>query len=127
SHQELLDSLCFSTVRNVTMGSSPVSDELLQRIERWFPNSQVNTSYGTTESGPGVFAPHPGGLPTPRGSVGTARDVPEIRLVNAEGKPTSSRGTLEVRSPSLMLGYRNRPEVTVPITSDGFHHTGDIF
>lgn len=127
AHQELIARLDLSSVTRITMGSAPASDDLLLSLKRWFPNCEVSQSYGTTESGPGAFGLHPT-LPTPRGSVGVARTVPETRLVDADGIPTDARrGVLEVRSPSLMLGYRNRPDVVPPITPDGFHHTGDVF
>lgn len=124
---DLLGELDLSSVARVTMGSAPSSHEMLAEIESWFPGASVTTSYGTTESGPGVFGPHPDGLPTPLGSVGAARRVPRIRLVDSDGEPTSGRGVLEVRSPSMMMRYRNRPDLVPPVTSDGFHHTGDLF
>jgi acyl-CoA synthetase (AMP-forming)/AMP-acid ligase II len=27
----------------------------------------------------------------------------------------------------MMMRYRNRPDLVPPVTSDGFHHTGDLF
>lgn len=32
-----------------------------------------------------------------------------------------------MRSPGLMNGYHNRPELIQPITPDGFYRTGDVF
>ncbi len=32
-----------------------------------------------------------------------------------------------MKSPAVMLGYHNRPDVPTPITPDGFYITGDVF
>ena len=32
-----------------------------------------------------------------------------------------------MKCPAVMLGYHNRPDVTPPITDDGFYVTGDVF
>jgi long-chain acyl-CoA synthetase len=34
---------------------------------------------------------------------------------------------LELKSPAVMMGYHNRPDVASPITEDGFYSTGDVF
>ncbi len=47
-----------------------------------------------------------------------------IRLV---GPDAPGAGVLQMRSPAIMLGYHNRPDVPVPITPDGFYDTGDVF
>jgi acyl-CoA synthetase (AMP-forming)/AMP-acid ligase II len=71
-----------------------------------------------------VFGPHPEGLAPPTGSVGTPHPEVQVRLV---GPDSPERGVLEMRSPAVMLGYDNRPDVASPITADGFYHTGDVF
>src|SRR5690625_7477889 len=63
----------------------------------------------------------------PQGSVGVAHPPVTIRLFAPGGAVSEHRGVLAVRSPALMSGYHHRPNLTPPITSDGFHHTGDIF
>src|SRR5690606_31658181 len=51
----------------------------------------------------------------------------ELRLVDGAGRPVEGRGVLEIRNPALLTGYHNRPDVAVPVTPDGFHHTRDVF
>jgi len=73
-----------------------------------------------------VFGPHPKGLPQPELSVGYPHPSVEVRLVDDEGH-TATQGVLEMKAPSLMNGYHNRPDLPSPITSDGFYVTGDVF
>ncbi|MEO8938814.1 MAG: class I adenylate-forming enzyme family protein [Burkholderiaceae bacterium] len=115
----------FSTVRHVRMGSAPVSDRLALQIRALLPDASVVNSYGTTEGGPVVFGPHPDGLPTPLDSVGYPHPEVDVRIEADELGP--DHGVLEMRSPAIMLGYHERPDVRNPITADGFYVTGDVF
>ena len=122
--KEALAKADFSSVRTVRMGSAPVTDALAVQIRTLLPNARIINAYGTTEGGPVVFAGHPDGLPQPTGSVGYPHPGVEARLVGGE---TPDTGVLEMKSPAIMLGYHNRPDVKSPITADGFYNTGDVF
>ncbi|WP_324651076.1 class I adenylate-forming enzyme family protein [Georgenia sp. H159] len=124
---ELLEGRDLSSVRGIYMGSAPAAPALFDQLRTVFPNAEILFGYGTTESGPVVFAPHADGLPTPDGSVGVANPAVELRLVDAAGRPVERHGVLEIRNPALLSGYHNRPDVPVPVTADGFHHTKDVF
>ena len=115
----------FSSVRNLRMGSAPVSPSLHLRICEQFPQAKIVNAYGTTEGSPVVFAPHPGGKPTPPGSLGCRHPAVELRLIDETGAASDS-GVLQMRSPGLMSGYHNRPDLS-PFTTDGFYVTGDLF
>ncbi len=115
-----------SSVRSIRLGSAPVSPALSEAIRAAFPNARLINAYGTTEAGPVVFGPHPAGLPTPPLSVGYPHPAVELRLRAADGT-LGDLGVLEQRSPSLMNGYWNRPDLKPPITADGFYITGDVF
>jgi long-chain acyl-CoA synthetase len=120
---ELLARHDLSSVRAVRMGSAPVSPALIAAARRAFPGATVGNVYGTTEAGPIVFAPHPGGLPTPDLSVGAAHPQVELRLAGG-----GSEGVLQMRCPALMTGYHNLPDATArALTPDGFYDTGDVF
>lgn len=121
---DLLDGVDLTSVQKITLGSAPLTDNLLSRLRRFFPHARYNNSYGTTEHGPTAFAPHPDGLPTPPLSPGCPAPGVEIRLV---GGQDATQGVLEVRSPANMNGYRNLPDVTAKRLKDGWYHTGDVF
>jgi acyl-CoA synthetase (AMP-forming)/AMP-acid ligase II len=124
--QELLKQTDLSSVQFVRMGSAPVSAKLMADLHRMLPQAKVTNAYGTTEAGPVVFGPHPKGLPQPENSVGYPHPDVQVRLVDEKGREMDD-GELEMKSPAVMLGYHNRPDVKSPITKDGFYRTGDVF
>jgi acyl-CoA synthetase (AMP-forming)/AMP-acid ligase II len=115
-----------SSVEFLRMGSAPVSQSLMDAIHRTLPKAAVTNAYGTTEAGPVVFGTHPKGLPQPEMSVGYPYPEVQLRLIGENGKP-SDHGVLEMKSPAIMNGYHNRPDIVPPITGDGFYNTGDVF
>jgi long-chain acyl-CoA synthetase len=119
----LIAQLDFSSVHDVSIGSAPLTDALLGQIEELFPQAHVSNGFGTTEAGPSVFGPHPQGLPAPPLSLGYPRSSISWRLVDG---PTKSQGVLALRTPALMRGYLNLPQVTAEKMRDGWYLTGDI-
>lgn len=113
-----------SGVELVRMGSAPVNDSLAEQVRTLLPNARIINAYGTTEGGPIVFSDHPDGRATPMGSVGYPHPGVAVRLVDGESEDS---GVLEMKSPAVMLGYHNRPDVRCPIAADGFYNTGDVF
>jgi long-chain acyl-CoA synthetase len=59
-------------------------------------------------------------------AVGYPHPKVQVRLVGENGS-LSDVGVLEMKSPAIMNGYHNRPDVASPITGDGFYVTGDVF
>lgn len=115
-----------SSVEFIRMGSAPVSEALMVATHRAFPKAKVTNAYGTTEAGPVVFGPHPKGLPQPESSVGYPHPLVQLRLVDGDSR-NADQGGLEMKSPALMNGYYNRPDVKPPFTADGFYITKDVF
>jgi acyl-CoA synthetase (AMP-forming)/AMP-acid ligase II len=124
--RDLLARTDLSSVKVIRMGSAPVSASLLAQIHAMLPNARVINAFGTTEGGPVVFGPHPQGLPTPAMSVGYPHPAVSLRLAPgpADGP---NQGILEMKSPGLMLGYHQRPDLATPFTPDGYYSTGDVF
>jgi acyl-CoA synthetase (AMP-forming)/AMP-acid ligase II len=116
----------FSSVEFVRMGSAPVSESLMAALKRALPHAAITNAYGTTEGGPVVFGPHPDGLPQPELSVGYPHPEVRLRLRDGDGR-AAAQGVLEMKSPALMNGYHNRPDLISAILADGFYVTGDVF
>jgi acyl-CoA synthetase (AMP-forming)/AMP-acid ligase II len=123
---DLLTRTDLSSVEFVRMGSAPVSASLMQSLHRLLPKAAVTNAYGTTEAGPVVFGPHPNNLPQPEMSVGYPHPQVQLRLVEGDNRD-ADQGVLEMKSPAIMLGYHNRPDLPPPLTPDGFYITGDVF
>lgn len=123
----LLERTDLSSVRNLRMGSAPVSNSLMDQLRRTFPNASILNAYGTTEAGPIVFGPHPQGIPQPAFSVGYPH--PQVMLRLAQGSNIDAEeGVLQMNAPALMNGYHRLPELTRQVmTDDGYYITGDVF
>jgi acyl-CoA synthetase (AMP-forming)/AMP-acid ligase II len=124
--QEAMASADLSSVQYLRMGSAPASATLLDKIKQTFPKARILNAYGTTEGSPIVFGPHPKGKPTPDLSLGYKHPQVDLRLVDNTGAE-ADEGVLQLRSPGMMSGYHNRPDLPQPFTSDGYYVTGDIF
>jgi long-chain acyl-CoA synthetase len=118
----LLKEYDLSGVRQVSLGSAPITPALMETIATVFPNAIVTNSYGTTEIGPAVFGPHPDGLPRPALSLGYPDARHDLRLVGGD----ENQGILEVKGPSLMQEYVGQPELTRQRLGSGYYNTGDI-
>jgi acyl-CoA synthetase (AMP-forming)/AMP-acid ligase II len=121
--RELLGGLDFSSVTNVTMGSAPLTQALVDKVQAIFPGALINNSYGTTEAGPAPFGIHPAGIPRP--PVACGYPVPGSAAELREG-PSPDEGVLYMKSPMLMEGYNNLPEKTAEVMVDGWYRSGDI-
>lgn len=120
---ELVSRLDLGCVHSISIGSAPLTDALLVRIQRLFPNASISNGYGTTEGGPATFGPHPDGLPTPPLSFGYPAPGTECRLVDG---PSPDEGVLALRTPALMDGYLNLPQLTREKLRAGWYLTGDV-
>jgi len=121
--RELIGGLDFSSVTNVTMGSAPLTQALVDKVQALFPKSTINNSYGTTEGGPSPFGPHPDGIPRPPAALGYP--LPGSLCELREG-PGPDEGVLYMKSPMRMEGYNNLPAKTDEVLKDGWYRSGDI-
>ncbi|MEO0410559.1 MAG: class I adenylate-forming enzyme family protein [Pseudomonadota bacterium] len=110
-------------VTSVAMGSAPLSQTLLDRLKKHFPNAAISNGYGTTETGPAVFGVHPEGKAAPPLSIGYPMDGAQVRLVGPEAP---QRGTLQVKSPMTLAAYHKLPKASAAKIKDGWYDTGDV-
>jgi long-chain acyl-CoA synthetase len=121
--RDLIDRLDLSAVRDVTIGSAPLTDALLAQVQKLFPNAEIRNGFGTTEAGPAVFGPHPQGLARPPLSLGYPFADVGCELVDG---PSADSGVLALRTAALMQGYLNQPQATASRMRDGWYVTGDV-
>jgi acyl-CoA synthetase (AMP-forming)/AMP-acid ligase II len=113
-----------SSVRVLSMGSSPASDQLLADLHAQFPAAEIQLNYGSTEGGPIMFGwYHPEGLTRPPHSIGYPMRGCAWKLVNG---PRANEGELYCRNPGVAKGYLNLPQATAARFEDGWYKTGDI-
>ena len=102
-------------VSRVGMGSAPLTQALIDKVQALFPKATLSNSYGTTEAGPCPFGPHPDGVPRPPLCAGYPLPHSEVEL---RGGASPDEGevffdgrtdlTKLKRGLILMVGQRNR-------------------
>jgi acyl-CoA synthetase (AMP-forming)/AMP-acid ligase II len=124
--RDLIESLDFSALKGIKIGSAPTARELQEAVEAAF-KVPVRESYGLTEGGPVMMGTPTDGREVPKGSAGVAWPENELKLVDPEGRESESYGELWVKNPGITPGYHNLPEVNRQRIVDGWLKTGDLF
>jgi long-chain acyl-CoA synthetase len=112
------------TVRSISLGGSPVTPELTDRLRTVFPAVRrgVSTVYGMTEAGGTVAAASGALMADHPGTSGRALPVVELRIDSPDEAGT---GEILVRTPAQMIGYWNDNAGSL-IDPGGWLHTGDL-
>ena len=121
---DLIESLDFSALKRISMGSAIVPPQLIERLTDTFKVS-VRESFGLTEGGGAIRQPIDGRIP-PRGSVGFVAPELEVKLVTPSGEESQQEGECWIRSPYVLREYVNLPELSRERIRDGWLRTGDI-
>jgi acyl-CoA synthetase (AMP-forming)/AMP-acid ligase II len=118
-----------SSVRNVGYGGSPISDALLARVMKVFPEASFRQGYGMTELAPGatMLGPDEHRAGERLRSAGRALAHCEVRIVDGDDNevPRHTVGEVVCRGGHVMLGYWNKPGETAEALRGGWMHTGD--
>lgn len=111
-------------LRFVTCASAPLRAEEVEQFERAFGAPLLNC-YGITETASWT-AFSPNSPDRDKLSIGT-RFACDIRAVDSAGDPLSpgGAGELQVRGPSVMLGYYKESDLTAKAIRGGWFCTGD--
>ena len=112
-------------VTTAVTGSAPSTAEFFEQMHRLFPKAETANSWGTTESGPIAFGPHPEGIAKPMGALGYLRKNIDVKFVGGAATG-ATEGVLHIRTPALMTGYLNREADTKKRLIDGWYDTGDV-
>ena len=113
-----------NSVRCWLSAGAPLPMELAQQWQSSV-GVPIQNGYGLTETFLVTFNAEP--LTKP-GSVGTPLPGVAISIVDSEGVvvPIGERGEVVIATPSLMLGYWQRPHESAAVLRDGRFHTGDV-
>lgn len=123
-----------SSLRNIIYGAASIDETLLTQAIEALPYTQFMQVYGMTELAP-VVTVLPAHCHTIGGqknnklkSAGRPSPTSEVKIIHpntGEECLLCEFGEIIVRSPSVMLGYWNKPEQTENALRDGWMHTGD--
>jgi len=120
-----------SSLQYIQYGGAAMPEAVLSSALELWPNVKFVQFYGQTESGPIITSLppqyHQPGNPKLR-SVGLPVSTYLLEIWDAEDRrlPTGQIGEIVGRSPSVMTGYWNRPELTSAAFRHGWLHTGDV-
>ncbi|RSK50027.1 AMP-dependent synthetase/ligase [Hymenobacter rigui] len=104
-------------VRYIVSGGGALQPRLARVF--WAAGIRVMEGYGMTETSPVIAASQPVPESNLIGAVGPVLPGVEVKI--------AADGEILTRSPSVMQGYYNRPDLTAEvIDTEGWLHTGDI-
>jgi len=113
---------------SVRLFQSAAATMPLEIARRWRETygTTIYEGYGLTETSPAATFNHE--YEYRPGSVGTAVDMVEMRVVDPDDRdvPPGTWGEVVFRGPNVMLGYWNRPAETAEAMRGGWLHTGDV-
>jgi fatty-acyl-CoA synthase len=118
-----------SSVRSISYGASPISEDLLRKAQARF-GCDFLQFYGMTETtGAGTYLP-PEAHDSTKGklrSCGKPWPGVEVKIARADGSEAAENevGQVLIRSPMVMKSYWRRAEATADAIKDGWMHTGD--
>lgn len=123
------------SLRRVACGTSALPADLWREIQRWAGTDDVMNVYSMTECGmlavqsAAESAPEDGlvGRPFPGVEIKLVPiDTPPAAIAVAPDSGTDILGLVCARTPSLMRGYFERPDLTAKVVNDGWFLTGDL-
>ena len=119
----------FASLKNISYGASPISDDVLMRAKEIF-GCEFLQVYGLTETTGGGTCLAPEDHEPSRNklrSCGKPAPGHQIRVVDSNGKTLAARevGEIVIRAPNVMKGYWNKDDATKKSIVNAWFHTGD--
>ena len=115
-----------SSLRYLVCGAAPLAPESVRTLSERLPHVELREGYGLTECCALLSTNPPGRVRA--GSVGLPVPGVEVRIVDERDDelPRGEVGEICCRSPFVMAGYWNDPQLTADATRGGWLHTGDM-
>jgi long-chain acyl-CoA synthetase len=122
------DAFACPDLRQILTGGEQLSDHLATQIEALFPNADLINIFGLTETSTCDFFQFPNYRRAKPASLGLPSSRVEYRVVDELQAPVApgTIGELQLRSPYLMRGYLDEPQLTAAAFADTWFRTGDL-
>ena len=117
-----------SPLTQLLMGGENLGADLGRRLFTLFPTAEMVDIYGLTETATSDFFLMPADQPEHLGCIGRPSPGVAYRIA-AQGGGLAVRGEpgeLQIRTPFIMSGYLDAPDLTEQAFADGYFRTGDL-
>jgi len=116
----------FSSLRLMDVGGGPVSDRLKLDLKK-VHKIEIVESYGLSEISPVASVQVPFALHKV-GACGQPLPGIEVKVLGPDDEelPPNTAGEFCFRSPTFMIGYWNKPELSAQTLRGGWLHSGDV-
>jgi acyl-CoA synthetase (AMP-forming)/AMP-acid ligase II len=114
--------------RLLFLGAQPIPPSLVERWKQYFPEMQINITYGLSEAG-GPGAIHLGnGNEQKSAAIGKPALLWDARIVNENGEdvPKGEVGEIILKGSGVMKAYYKNPGLTAKTIRNGWLYTGDL-
>lgn len=115
----------FPHLKRITSGGASLPTDMFQKLSETF-KVPVIEMYGMTENAATLTSNL---LQKQKiGSVGVPLPGMEVQIMDEHDKvmPVNTIGEIVAKSPGIMKGYRNRPELSQKMIRKGWYRTGDL-
>lgn len=127
NHMPDIDQYDLTSLKAIYVGAAPLTEAIKTTFEAK-TGARMIEGYGLTEAVTAIMANPQNGLHK-IGSIGLPFSDVVVKiadLVSGEELPPGEQGEIVLQSPTLMLGYWNRPEATADAIREGWLFTGDV-
>ncbi len=117
----------FTSLKAIWVGAAPLTHAIKENFEKKTGGRAIE-GYGLTEAVTAIMA-NPMNGKHKVGSIGLPFPDVDAKIVSLDGKkdlPPGEIGEIVLKTPTVMLGYYNKPEETRETIKDGWLFTGDI-
>ncbi len=117
-----------AALERILTGGEPFGRELNRQLKESMPNVHAVDIFGLTETCSSDFFVTAEEREPYAGTIGRPGPGIEFRICDTQNRelPVDAAGELQIRTPFVMNGYLDEPELTRAAFADGYFRTGDL-